>query len=159
MLFVLCVHETSQGQFYYPDVRDTGAKYVIDTCRLVVTYDFRYVMDTVSMRQGCDLLALEIGHAANHYYSLYADRIDSMDYNYFVNIPRTDIARLESGINRTDWLGKDRKPWYFDVYTQTQQGKRTVSTRFNKLEYRYEEPVEDFAWTITGRSDTVAGYS
>ena len=31
---------TASAQHYSPEVRDPGAKYPIDTCRLCVTYDF-----------------------------------------------------------------------------------------------------------------------
>ncbi len=143
---------------YFPDLRDPGAKYPIDTCHLCVTYDFAYVEDTLDMKFLHDRTLLEIGQNTSHYYSQYTDRIDSMAYLHYVAIPRTDIARLERGIQVWDWLQPDEHPWYCDIYTWPQDRKRMVSTRFLKEEYRYDEPVEALAWRITEQTDTVAGY-
>ena len=149
---------TASAQHYSPEVRDPGAKYPIDTCRLCVTYDFAYVEDTLDMKILHDRTLLEIGPSTSRYYSQYTDRIDSMAYLYYVDIPPTDIARLESGIPLWDWMQPDEQAWYCDVYTFPKEKKRMVSTRFLKEEYRYDEPVEALDWRITEQTDTVAGY-
>lgn len=149
---------TASAQHYFPELRDPGAKYPIDTCRLWVTYDFAYVEDTLDMKILHDRTLLEIGPSTSRYYSQYTDRIDSMAYLHYLEIPRTDIARLEKGIQVWNWLQPDEHPWYCDVYTFPKEKKRMVSTRFLKEEYRYDEPVEALDWRITEQTDTVAGY-
>lgn len=141
---------------FYP--RDPGAKYPIDTCKLLVTYDFAFVTDTLNNKICRDRTWLEIGSHTNRYYSALADMLDSMSYNYFVAIPRGDFARLEGGINPWNYLRKNDSPWLYDVYTHPQQQTRMISQRFRDIEYRYEEPAEAFDWRITEQADTVIGY-
>lgn len=154
---ILCSWET-KAQKYVAEERDLGAKYPIDTCLLCVTYDFAYVQDTSNMKRLHDRTLLETGKNTTLYYSLYADRIDSMSYAHYVVIPRTDIARLEMGTRLLDWLEDDEHPWYCNIYTWPKDRKRLVSTRFLHEEYQYSEPVEALEWQITEQTDTIVGY-
>lgn len=147
------------AQVYTPDFRDAGAKYPIDTCRLLVTYDFDYVVDTATMRKYNDRTLLEIGTRANRYYSLYADMSDSLDYNYFIDIPPTDIKRLEGGVNTRNILPANSYPWYCDVYTYPQKSERIISTRFDDTDYIYKESLEPLDWQITATADSILGYA
>lgn len=159
LLFSLLFFCQTVSAQYYPENRDTGAKYPIDTCDVLVTYRFSYVTDTSTMKTFHDCTLLEIGRHASRYYSGYADKIDSMAFLHYVDIPPTDIARLEAGINVWNWLQPDELAWYCDVYTWFGHQKRLVSTRFLHEEYQYDEPVEPFGWQVTERVDTVAGYA
>ncbi|MEG1586767.1 MAG: GLPGLI family protein [Bacteroidales bacterium] len=150
--------ESLFAQVYTPHDRDAGAKYPIDTCRLLITYDFDYVVDTTTMRKYNDRTLLEIGDSINRYYSLYADMCDSLAYNYYKDIPRTDIKRLEGGVNNDDVLKSNQIPWYFDVYTYPQRRERVVSTRFDDTDYIYPESVEPLNWQITVQVDSILGY-
>lgn len=161
-MLVLCsilFAKSLSAQVYTPDFRDIGAKYSIDTCRLSITYNFDYVVDTITMRKYNDRTLLEIGNRANRYYSLYADMCDSLDYNYFVDIPPTDFKRLEGGVNTSNILPSNSIPWYCDVYTYPQNSERFISTRFDDTDYIYREPFESLDWQVTAHADSILGYA
>lgn len=143
LLFAICALRPAFSQVGI-NVRDTGRKAAVDTCRLRVIYRFRYARDTTGGPAWYDCCALEAGDRLSRYYSLYGDRIDSL---YF----RARMKRNASdrGFNPTAWMKPQHRAHYEDCYADyPEPGTLTVSTAVVRNEYRYEEPAPRPEWVL-----------
>jgi GLPGLI family protein len=68
--------------------RDISKKIIIDDCTYNITYVNTFVRDTIKKEPKYDKQVLEIGNNLSHYYSLYADKIDSIDYEFSKRLSR-----------------------------------------------------------------------
>ncbi len=109
-MFAICAFRPAFGQVGM-NVRDTGRKTAIDTCRLRVVYRFRYARDTTGGPAWYDRCALEAGDRLSRYYSLYGDRIDSLYFRARMKKPAAD-----SGFNPTAWMEPQHRAVYEDCY-------------------------------------------
>lgn len=156
---IMGIVPSSKSQTYYPYYRDVGAKYAIDSCKILIAYEFSFTLDTITKEKCKDICFLEIGNNVTRYYSYYADRIDSAVYNYYSPIPRGDYDRLSGGIAPYKILGDGNDAWYYDIYTYMSKKERVVYRRFFKRDYYYTEHTGDFKWEISDATDTIMGYN
>jgi GLPGLI family protein len=148
----------SQEEFYH----EYNKKTLIDECNFIISYLYKFVNDTANKNFYYDKQRLEIGNKYSHYYSIYADRIDSVWYN-FVNDKKQQRPNKDGsdGINPNKEAGlKDNEMGlYEDFYINyPSQGILTVSTGLFYIEYLYEEPVPKFEWKIQSDTTTILGY-
>lgn len=139
-----------------PISRDVASKKTIDRYRYAVTYRYAVSVpssDTaVSYYTDYDLMRLEIGRGLSRYYSLAADRCDSLMFQ----------ARQEGAgtVNHRSWMDGGRIAVYEDCYQNYPgQGILTVRMGIVDTEYEYSEKMPDFRWTfIPDTTETVLGY-
>lgn len=135
--------------------RDYERKVVIDTCRLRIIYDYRFSKDTLKNSQPRkDMTCIEIGDNLRHYYSIYADRYDSIVYVIRMNPekfrPKNPHADgFIPSISHALKLYSGENPQYENVFIDyPQKGIVTMNVRYNTTDYIYEEPIEKIIWDI-----------
>lgn len=132
--------------------RDAESKKVIGQYDYAVTYKFIYTIDTVNCEKRTDMQVLKMGKAFSHYYSLFAEKTDSIS-----------LEGRYSEENRPQahhWLKKDEKAVYTDYYQNyPTAGTLTVRSFIIKFDYEYSEPLVDFDWIMVPDSTlTILGY-
>jgi GLPGLI family protein len=146
----------SNGQFDTTcEVRDVALKKSIGEYMLSVTYEYVFAIDTVSSIRKTDLEKLEIGLEMSRYYSVFANRCDSLMYK-----GRMEDDGTEKGINVYSWM-KDSQQAIYDDYYLNYPGKGILTSRqmIVNVEYEYSEPIPEFEWRILpDTTDTVMGY-
>lgn len=139
-----------------PISRDVVSKKAIGRYGYAVTYRYSVSMpspDTAtSYYPDYDMMRLEIGSGLSRYYSLAADRCDSLMFK----------ARQEGadGVNNSSWMDGGRIAVYEDCYQNWPgQGILTVRMGIVDTEYEYSERMPDLQWTfIPDTAVTVLGY-
>lgn len=133
--------------------RNVACKSPIDSCKLCVTYSYRFHMDTIRQQPYYDRQLLEIGKHCSHYYSAYADKADSVMYR-----ARMD-SKSPSGIRSTAFLRQNEKVRYEDFWmNHPESGILSALTGIYMQEFWYQEPIPQMTWTILPERDTVLGY-
>ena len=137
-----------------PYWRDSEKKIIIDTCRYSIVYRYKFYRDTSKKSVFFDKYVLEIGSRLCKYYSLNADKIDSVMFK----------AKKESrrgGISPHQVLGlhKDETATYEDYYKNyPSKGTLTVSAGILR-ELVYQESTPKMDWiTIPGSDTVILGY-
>jgi GLPGLI family protein len=148
------------SQTLYRGGSDT--KKLIDTCKYAVTYAFKYIEDTVKKEPYYDRQILEIGNRYSHFGSIWADKVDSVEYNIINNKkyvrPNKDGS---DGVNAEKEAGLqiNEKPKYEDYYINyPNKGDLTVSIAIELYEFRYTESISKFEWKIQSDTTTILGY-
>ncbi|MCI2122109.1 MAG: GLPGLI family protein [Bacteroidales bacterium] len=136
-------------------VRDVAEKKSIGEYMLSITYEYVFAIDTVSSIRKTDLEKLEIGLEMSRYYSVFADRCDSVMYKYRIENPNT-----ERGVNEQAWMKDFQQAIYDDYYLNYPgEGILTSRQRIVNVEYEYSEPIPEFEWRILpDTTDMVMGY-
>jgi hypothetical protein len=104
-------------------VRDVAEKKSIGEYMLSITYEYVFAIDTVSSIRKTDLEKLEIGLEMSRYYSVFADRCDSVMYKYRIENPNT-----ERGVNEQAWM-KDFQQAIYDDYYLNYPGEGILTSR------------------------------
>lgn len=130
------------------------AKKDIDDCKLMITYNYRYYGDTSKTKLLNDIKCLEIGGRISRYYSILAERSDSLaEARGKAGDMRPYNAKKELG------LSSQQTPGWEDVYFDyPDKGNIKVSALILQYEYSYDEPIVDMDWTIRQEKDTILGY-
>lgn len=134
--------------------RNVACKSPIDSCKLCVTYSYRFQMDTIRGQHFYDRHILEIGERTSHYFSAYADKSDSLVYK----------ARMTpgspSGMRSTAWMKRDEKERYEDFWmNHPTSGVLSVLTGVYMREYLYEEPLPQMVWAMEDGQEVILGYT
>lgn len=130
------------------NVRDSGKKQAIDTCRVRVFYDCFHLRDTIKKKQLVDRQSLEIGDRVTHYYSVYAERMDSVMFKAKSKVSTADGVDLRSHLPSN--LGLMVDDYFNNIYDTNQM---TVMSQFGKICYLYTEPTPKIQWQL--KTDTV----
>ncbi len=123
----------------------------IDTCRVRMTYAFRYAIDTVRRKPLHDRAVLEIGRSRTLCYSAYARAIDSLFRSGAKEVNARKICGMQAG----------ERERYEDVITNyPAEGELSVSTNFWGTEYRYAEALPQIRWQVDpAPADSLLGYA
>lgn len=146
--------------------RNWGSMKPIDNARLSVSYDYSFcVMADSTSTKLKDTYRLQIGNKVNRYYSEYAQRVDSIAFNYLMSMKQESLDVLTpdwtpTRLSRTlySWIPEEVCPLYNDVYTFNTSRERTISSRFQYVEYQYTEPVDALDWEMLPGHDTILGF-
>lgn len=146
-----------QGNLYfsiYSD-RDVRSKESIEHYNFIVTYNYKFPLDTISDKRYKDVKILKISPSITHYYSKNSDFCDSLAYKDWMN------SSEASGVS---WSKSRIKPDLAipeDIYMHyPEKGILTFVTRLVSMEYEYSEPLPMFKWDIIlGKSDIILGYT
>ncbi|MEN6619206.1 MAG: hypothetical protein ABFC28_06895 [Rikenellaceae bacterium] len=84
--------------------RDAARKVSIGQYNYAIMYDYRYAMDTTNKKRFLDRKMLEIGNDFSRFYSMYADKVDSIMYR-----ARTDKNKKGDVLNPRSWMDADEK--------------------------------------------------
>lgn len=135
-----------------PIPRDAASKKTIGSYDFSITYKYEFAKDTISSKRHYDMYCLEIGTSFSRYYSLYADKCDSLMYK-----ARTDNRmRGEGGVRTSSWMNRDQEANYEDFYLNyPQKGILTNRTAIINTEYEYSEPMHHFTWALIPDSTAV----
>lgn len=148
---------------YYPAPRPLGRKVPIDTCRMVVTYDFEFVKDMETMEKWKDRTVLEVGHKMTRYYSEYSEVMDSIYFKIYMNdwVPRNRLNKIDWG-ECVNWMkgnpGEILDAWHLDVTHNIGGNEILVSTRFASDEYQYVETLPLMQWEMSSEKESILGY-
>ncbi|MCI1779828.1 MAG: GLPGLI family protein [Bacteroidales bacterium] len=122
----------------------------IDTCKYVVTYNFRYYNDTSKKVELHDLKDLEFGNKVIRYHSIWAEKMDSLG--------RVSEGYYSSFKKRLGLTNNQRPDWE-DIYLNyPEKGTLFLSALINRYDYCYVESIPKLKWKITRRIDTILGY-
>jgi GLPGLI family protein len=141
--------------------RDVQKKIAISTYKYKIIYKYKYATDTVNKSIYYDKQTLEIGDNISHYYSTYADKVDSAWYKFNDKTIQRPNKSGADGINpdREAGLKVDESPQREDIFINyPNSGISTVMTRIFTKEFVYEEPVPKFEWKIQSNTMTILGY-
>ncbi|MDR3287316.1 MAG: GLPGLI family protein [Prevotellaceae bacterium] len=142
--------------------RDISKKMVIDDCKYSIIYTHTFVRDTIKKNPHYDKQVLEIGDSLSHFYSIYADKVDSVWYNFSNNTKAHKPNKSGAdGINPFKEAGlKDNESPTHENYFMNYPKKGTlmVSTEIHSQEFIYEEPIQKFEWKFTTDTATILGY-
>ncbi|MFA6334102.1 MAG: GLPGLI family protein [Bacteroidales bacterium] len=135
--------------------RDAARKVSIGQYNYAIMYDYRYAMDTTNKKRFLDRKMLEIGNDFSRFYSMYADKVDSIMYR-----ARTDKNKKGDVLNPRSWMDADEKDRYEDFYMNYPlKGTLLVRTALVNTEYEYEEPIPQMEWQIAASEiKTILGY-
>jgi GLPGLI family protein len=155
---LLCAQTTQiSAQF-----RDISKKTITDNCKYSITYQYTFVRDTIKKQLYYDRQVLETGDSMSHYYSVYADRVDSIYYETAHNTQLQKPNKNGSdGINpyKEAGLQQNEKTQYENYYMDyPRKGRLTVITAVLFKEFIYEEHLPKFDWKIQSDTLTVLGY-
>lgn len=144
----------SQSRFPVGE-RNVQAKQCIDTCMLRVTYQFISTHISDQKIVYWDNAALDVGRRTTHYFSLSADKVDSMFYRFAVLYPNS-----ERGVDVQQYLSPGEYPRYENIYTDhPKKGFRTVLNRLWETDFLYEEPINQLYWQLNFiETQTLLGY-
>jgi GLPGLI family protein len=163
-IFCIFLFINANAQFFDHHIRSPLIKIKADVCNYYITYTYKYVLDTITIKQHsyADRQVLEIGNSIIKYSSIYADRIDSVWYSLSTNkASRRQNKDGSDGYNKEKEAGLkvNEQAIYEDYYVNyPAKGMLSVSTGMWGKEYVYEEPVPKFEWKITPDTLTVLGY-
>jgi GLPGLI family protein len=158
----ICSQVFAQVGFVDLNHRDYSQKTEIDKCKYRITYTYKFIRDTIKKQPFFDQQVLEIGYQYSHYYSIFADKLDSVDYEFSQPRKKTRQNKdgsdgynsyKEAGLNRNDYASYE--DYWFDY---PEKGKLTVSSVFCATTYIYEEPVSTFEWIFYPDTTTILGY-
>lgn len=146
--------------------RNWGSMKPIDQSVLSVTYDYTYCVSADSIGPKLkDTYRLQVGDRITRFFSEYSQRIDSIAFNYLMSMEQRHLDVLTpdwtpSRLSRTlySWIPDDVCPLYYDVYTYKDSGVRMVSSRFQYVEYQYEERVDVLAWEMLPGHKEICGF-
>lgn len=143
-------------------VRDAVSKKPIGKYRISITYRFAVDMNAFDTA-ACyitdyDFTKLEINadNGLSRYYSLAADRCDSIMYE-----ARTDGKENYTGVDVTGWMRDGRVAIYDDYYQNwPERGLLTVRLGILNTEYEYTEALPTMKWDlIIGNERNICGYA
>jgi GLPGLI family protein len=159
MIFVT----NTYSQSYPANIRGgSDTKKLIDTCKYAIIYTFKYVQDTVKKEPYYDRQILETGNRYSHYGSIWADKVDSINYKILNSKKyRRPNKNGSDGINPENEAGLkiNEKPKYEDYYINyPNHGDLTVSLGIVMFEYKYTERIPKFDWKIQSDTMTILGY-
>jgi GLPGLI family protein len=155
-IIILCYFITSTlSAQYASNSRDAARKVSIGQYNYSIIYNYRYAIDTISNKRFLDRKILEIGNDFSRFYSMYADRVDSVMHR-----ARIDKKNKTGGLNPRTWMKSDEKDIYEDYYINyPKKGILMVRTALIDTEYEYQEPINQFEWQIIAdQSETILGY-
>ncbi len=143
---------------YEPSFRAVKAQTAIESCKLLVTYRYDYVVDTLKGHKiYYDFNLLEIGAQTTKFYGRNAEIRDSLMDNT-VNSSGNTLNGASDGVAYPKFLGENETAIYNDIYTYPKANERLVSTRFIQLDYQYKEPINELSWNVLPQTETVLGY-
>jgi GLPGLI family protein len=140
--------------------RDISKKIKIDNCKYFITYNHKYIIDTIKKNTKYDKQALEIGYNISHYYSLYADIVDSVWHNASNKSGKPNKDGSD-GINpyKEAGLQQNEFPKYEDYYINyPEKGTLKVVIAIFYKDFVYEEPIPKFEWKLQADTTTILGY-
>ena len=140
--------------------RDSNKKKIIDTCKYAVTYKFEFIYDTIKKEKLYDKQVLEVGEKISKYYSVYADKIDSVWY-IVTKKPNKHDKSGGDGIDAEKEAGlqKNEHAIYEDIFINyPKNGILTLMRKIHENEYMYEEPIPKFNWKMQTDTATILGY-
>lgn len=158
-ILIGCVSSPSFGQEYGgqwgAEYRNVAEKTVIDTCILRVVYLFEFATDTVKKSYKYDQQFLDIGHRCTHFYSHYADQIDSLMFR------ERQRKGSDYGVDLYSWLGRNKQGRYEDIYIDYPQSNSIlVITRFFSTDYSYMISRQNYDWQYSYVENTTKlGYT
>ena len=131
-----------------------GSKYthrVIDTCKLFITYQFKYFDDESKKGKNTDIKQLEIGNRYIRYHSYLAEKRDSL---HSVTKDVNFDWRSKLGIERGYY--PDLEDVYFNFHSK---GNLFFTSLVLFYDYCYEETIPVIDWNIEQNKDTtIIGY-
>jgi GLPGLI family protein len=142
--------------------RNANKKIAICSYNYKITYNHKYVTDTIRKNAKYDKQALEIGDSISHYYSIYADIVDSVWTNIInrKTHPKQNKNGAD-GINpeKAAGLKDNEEAKYENIFINYPDiNISTVMTRIFTKDFVYEEPVPKFEWKIKADTMTILGY-
>lgn len=149
----------SKGQEYGgqwgANARDVAQKTIIDTCKLRIAFRFEFIVDTVRKTHKSDLQMLDVGLHCAHFYSSYADQVDSVMYR------ERQRKGQDRGVDLYSWLGRNEQGRYEEVYVDyPQKNVVMVATRFFSVDYIYTLPKTAYDWICSYiENRTILGYN
>ena len=154
LLFILVL---SFGMCYsYPYARDNGRRKIVDSCQLLVAYNYSFVSDTALMKAYSEKMLLEVGYTTNRYYSRHSEIRDSLMVISF------EEGYARDGVSDPAFrlFPKNQRITYRDLYTLKAKNKVKWMDSFKvaTTEYQVSENVEKWNWTILQEQDTILGY-
>ncbi|MCI1779801.1 MAG: GLPGLI family protein [Bacteroidales bacterium] len=156
LIFLIAASSQCYSQVYYVLERDVVAKKTIGSYDYAITYKYSFAKDTISKNRYYDMYRLEIGKSFSRYYSLYADKCDSIMYK-----ARIDKNNKRDGIRTSAWMHGGQQANYEDFYLNyPQNGELLCRTAIINTEYEYSEPMNNFKWTLIQDSTAnILGYN
>ncbi len=136
--------------------RDPRQKAVIDEVNYRFTYRTMFSEDTVGRAKYYDNQVLEIGFKYVHYYSLFAEVMDSTWYRHSVTGEKKSPG---DSYRPTEELQPGEIGQYEDFFFNCpEQGILTVVNKIRNKTYSYSETLPSFDWKMTGKAAVVLGY-
>lgn len=134
-----------------PDM-DLSESKILDTTRLIVTYDHTFTRDAASATKHRTHMILEVGAHRTSFFSAVSFRNDSL---------RTVCNALGLQNPPDEDFSDDSRPTY-QIFRDLQSEKTIVVERIpfeSAYVVEYPEPQVDFSWVVTDRTQELCGYS
>lgn len=138
----------SQSSQRYPIKGSKWTHFAIDTCKCIVTYEFRFY-DGINKDTGkgakvlYDTKRVEVGNRYVRYHSYLAEQMDSLGHVY------------STGYTWRDKLGVKNNPTCEDVYfNYPNKGAMFFTSLLVKYEYCYQESIPKMEWKVIDGQDT-----
>jgi GLPGLI family protein len=141
--------------------RDYSKKTKLDNCKYSIIYSYKFTIDTVKKEYYYDRQTLEIGEQYAHYYSIYADRIDSVDHNMLTqktSLPNKDGSDGYNPMREANMQSNESAIYDDYWFNYPQKGMLTVEKVFFTTTYIYEENIPQFEWKLQPDTATILGY-
>lgn len=125
---------------------------VLDTTRLIVTYDHAFTRDAASATKERTNMILEVGERCTSFFSAVSVRNDSL---------KTVCNALGLQNPPDEDFSDDSRPTY-QIFRDLQPEKMSVVERIpfeSTYVVEYAEPQNDFSWVITDNTKELCGYS
>ena len=128
----------------------------IDTAKLLITYTYSHIVDTVKKQTFQDRFMLEIGNRHSRFYSLFAEKSDSNMY-VFSNSPSG--RRVDAATNPRKFLKENERDNYDSYwFDYPNQGELFVHNLIVNQPYSYTEPIPVFDWEFFPDTMNILGY-
>jgi GLPGLI family protein len=132
----------------------------IDTNQYSIIYRHKYFTDTVEKIPYYDNQVLEVGKKIYKFYSIFADRGDSV-WNIAINRAKRPGKNHRDGIDVNKEIGlnnNERPVREYIYYNYPARNYITVSICIMNTDYVYEETVPKFDWKLHTDTATILGY-
>lgn len=133
--------------------RNYSVREIMDTSNLSILYEYSYNTDIENPKKAYDLQLLQIGNKVNRFYSRNGEFRDSVNHDNLLIFLKTGE---EQGFNID--FKKNGRPIYSDIFTYKDENKRLISERFQDVDYRYTENIDNIEWELLPQTDTISGY-
>ncbi|MDR1552405.1 MAG: GLPGLI family protein [Prevotellaceae bacterium] len=163
ILFLICISDLHAQWLIFDQIyRNYSKRTEIGKSEYVITYNYCFVRDTIKKIKYYDKQVLQYGEKHSRYTSLFAEKTDSLMYNYFA---KSQIkTRPKNGADGFSFsaitqLQDNEKAMYEDIFfNYPKEGYLYVSTNILETEYIYVESIPQFDWKLQADTTTILGY-